>query len=120
MAHQEYDESKALEEYKTRNFWMLMTDLERDSYRLALQREKASHSEFCAERLPRWIATAGAEATERSQVGFRALSDQIHQRIQRDIWAGRLAINRCPQCSRIVKTPLTRQCLWCGYDWHGK
>jgi len=27
-------------------------------------------------------------------------------------------ISRCPVCERIVKTPLARQCLWCGHDWH--
>ena len=29
-----------------------------------------------------------------------------------------ICINRCPLCSRIVATPLARQCIWCHYDWH--
>jgi hypothetical protein len=27
-------------------------------------------------------------------------------------------INRCPRCHRVVRTPLARQCFWCGHDWH--
>ncbi len=27
-------------------------------------------------------------------------------------------INRCPKCSRIVRTPKAHQCLWCGHAWH--
>ncbi|TWU01057.1 hypothetical protein Pla52n_44280 [Stieleria varia] len=26
--------------------------------------------------------------------------------------------NRCSQCQRLVRTPVAKQCLWCGYDWH--
>ncbi len=29
-----------------------------------------------------------------------------------------LPINRCLECKRLVRTPLARQCLWCGHDWH--
>ena len=27
-------------------------------------------------------------------------------------------IHRCAKCSRILQSPESRQCLWCGYDWH--
>ena len=26
--------------------------------------------------------------------------------------------NRCSQCHRLARTPVAKQCLWCGYDWH--
>ena len=29
-----------------------------------------------------------------------------------------LHFNRCPRCSRILRTPQARQCFWCGHDWH--
>ena len=29
-----------------------------------------------------------------------------------------LRINRCPKCLTVVRTPMARQCLWCGHDWH--
>ena len=28
-------------------------------------------------------------------------------------------VNRCPRCRWVVRTPQARQCLWCGFDWHG-
>jgi len=120
MKTEDYDESKVLNEFLTRNFFELMTDLERRSYDLALKREKADHSSAAAERLPVWIAAAaaGADAETMSLQGRQALSARFGQRIQRDLWGGQIVINRCPRCSRIVKTPLARQCLWCGYDWH--
>ncbi|EGF27115.1 hypothetical protein [Rhodopirellula baltica] len=27
-------------------------------------------------------------------------------------------INRCPECSRIVRTLLAKQCSWCKHKWH--
>ena len=27
-------------------------------------------------------------------------------------------IHRCGKCSRILQSPKSQQCLWCGYDWH--
>lgn len=29
-----------------------------------------------------------------------------------------LNLNYCPQCGGIARTPLARQCRFCGYDWH--
>jgi len=28
-------------------------------------------------------------------------------------------VNRCPRCRWVVRTLQARQCLWCGFDWHG-
>jgi len=55
------------------------------------------------EPLMRQLATAFCRAGERV---LREHHDSIF-------------INRCPRCSRIAKTPLTRQCTWCRHDWHG-
>lgn len=27
----------------------------------------------------------------------------------------KIIINRCPECDRILETPRSRQCLWCGH-----
>lgn len=29
-----------------------------------------------------------------------------------------MSINRCPRCQRILVNEKSRQCLWCGHDWH--
>jgi hypothetical protein len=28
------------------------------------------------------------------------------------------AINLCPQCNQLARTPHARQCRYCGCDWH--
>ena len=30
----------------------------------------------------------------------------------------RVSIHRCPRCQRILVNDKSRQCLWCGFDWH--
>lgn len=30
----------------------------------------------------------------------------------------RVSIHRCARCERILVNEKSRQCLWCGYDWH--
>ncbi len=34
--------------------------------------------------------------------------------------AGSITIQRCPVCNKIVVTPITEQCNWCGSEWRGK
>ncbi|MCU1287375.1 MAG: hypothetical protein JWO13_3725 [Acidobacteriales bacterium] len=29
-----------------------------------------------------------------------------------------LAFNRCPNCDGLARTPRSRQCRFCGHDWH--
>jgi hypothetical protein len=54
-----------------------------------------------------------------------ALADGVEvfrRRVCRRVLAERGAevfVNRCPTCRRVVRTPQARQCLWCGFDWHG-
>jgi hypothetical protein len=32
--------------------------------------------------------------------------------------ADKIVINRCEKCEKLARTPLARQCRFCGYDWH--
>lgn len=113
-----YNEESALAEYITTNFSNLMTDFESKVYRLAMQRAKAEGEGPAAYRLPKWIKDAGPQVAVASEVGFAVVSKQITDRILREIDNGQIVINRCPACCKIVRTPLARQCLWCGFDWH--
>jgi hypothetical protein len=47
----------------------------------------------------------------------------FHERVLDRIWLEHqnlFQIARCLQCSRILKSPQARQCLWCGADWHSQ
>jgi hypothetical protein len=63
------------------------------------------------------------ERTERAQSDLARIADPIELRRERAIdrvfsqHLGEMEINRCPACNRIVRTPLARQCLWCGHTW---
>jgi hypothetical protein len=89
-----------------------------------LLREKATHSAGPAIRT-RLLAEYDKEINDEvlQLIGdnvdrVRAFQDRVANRIKEDVASGRLTVNRCPTCNRIVKTPLARQCLWCGHDWH--
>ena len=60
-----------------------------------------------------------ADVVEACSVGRDKFMDRIRDRILREL-ADVVVVNRCPQCSRVVRTPLARQCQWCKYKWHGR
>jgi hypothetical protein len=115
----EYNERDALGAYLTRHLTSLMTDFERRCYRLGVMREKAEASpdSRVAERLRAEWQEADQEVREALADGVGALRERIVERVQRE--RGALSVNRCPRCDRIARTPLAKQCFWCGHDWHG-
>jgi hypothetical protein len=113
-----YHEDEELDRFIIRNFSKLMTDFERRVWSLAIKREKALYPGCAADRLARWLQQETEEVIRASLAGSRAVQQQIRERILRDHEKGEVPINRCPVCERIVRTPMARQCLWCGHDWH--
>ncbi len=121
MKEKQYDEDEVLTMYLINNAQRFMTDFERQCVWLGITREKseASESEGIAKRLrERYDAEATEEIDEALSVGVWEYQQQIQRRLRREYDEGTLKIKRCPKCSRIVRTPLAQQCLWCGHDWH--
>jgi hypothetical protein len=54
----------------------------------------------------------------------RAFQTPYHQRVANavdrllDMRRDEIRENRCDKCHRLARTPVARQCLWCGHDWH--
>ena len=114
-----YNEAEVLQRYLADNLFLLMTDFERRAMQLASVREKATVDEVVAERvLPKWLLQESEEVRCASLAGSRAILQRVMERIETERREGTLAMNRCPSCQRIVHTPLAKQCLWCGFDWH--
>jgi hypothetical protein len=113
-----YNEAEVLERYLADNLYLLMTDFERRSLELAIKRKKATATESVADRLPKWLAGESEDVRRASLVDPGTIRERIKERVNRDLRDGTAVVNRCPRCQRIVRTPLARQCLWCGYDWH--
>lgn len=48
-----------------------------------------------------------------------AFCESVRQRIDQLMEVPEcIPINRCPACSRVVRTPIAKQCMWCKHDWH--
>ncbi len=118
----DYDEVAALTEYVWRHYAHLLTASEARAgiYRQPLDRDAATRAkgpEF-ADWLDRTYGPVDMPELQRELAGGRAVlylraRDRILREHQADVF-----INRCPACSRIVRSPVARQCLWCKHDWH--
>ena len=50
--------------------------------------------------------------------GRDSLRIRTRDRLLRE-YSDTIVINRCPQCKRIVRSPMSKQCQWCKHKWHG-
>lgn len=115
-----YDDDSELTRYIWRNCRHLLTDLERLTDRALIAEFKAEHtsSESFARTLrSRWAANDNAEVAAALADGTDAFRNRVRDRVLNEV-ADSLSINRCPECHRVILTPLAQQCLWCGHDWH--
>jgi rubrerythrin len=109
-----YDDEKELNAYISRNLLSYLGEFEVMVYQVSVKREKASRSGAVAERLRRDIECEPNEILEASKADHRTMFKRIHDRIH----SGQLNVNRCPKCNRVLRTPKSQQCFWCGHDWH--
>jgi hypothetical protein len=125
-----YDEQQALYRYVSEHQPERLTPLERLAERVGVVREKANHCDSDELSNMLW-KRCGAEASgpmaEQAFAligtdfdGLQAFRARVAERLEIEIANGRLVINRCPACSRVVRTPHARQCFWCGHDWHDR
>ncbi|MGE5110722.1 MAG: hypothetical protein ACM3JB_07700 [Acidobacteriaceae bacterium] len=49
--------------------------------------------------------------------GYDAFITRTAERILRDSRA-QIFLNHCPKCGELARTPVAKQCRFCGYDWH--
>jgi RNA polymerase subunit RPABC4/transcription elongation factor Spt4 len=52
--------------------------------------------------------------TEWSELHVRFLEGVYDRIIENNL----IVVSRCPQCTRILRTPKAKQCRWCHHDWH--
>jgi predicted RNase H-like HicB family nuclease len=107
----------SLEDYIWRYGKHLMTDLEQRADQVGLIRAKTRPDRQEAELLGLMGVTDGPDVDLALSAGWEVFRLSVCRRILSE--RGDEIINRCPRCRRVVRTPLARQCLWCGHDWHG-
>lgn len=115
----EYDEDRVLTRYVWDHFAGRMTDFERRVGDAIIGREKAAHvgANVSDALMARWGRTDDPEINAALADGAEAFRRRVRERVLAEA-AGAVFVNRCPRCERVVRTPLARQCLWCGHDWH--
>ena len=117
----EYNEGEVIKAYVTSYLKPYMTDFERRVYevaRLLMMKEKLRNHEAAVKRYADEIAKESDDVVQAAGVGFETFREQVRQRLLQALATGEVPIKRCPECNRVVRTPLAKQCLWCGQDWH--
>ena len=116
-----YDDEVALTEYVSKNFQHMMTPLE---LRVVLYSAPiVSNSEMeKARRIHEYCESKHGHVDDHDVLeAFKIDRDDFLLRVRQRVVHERkdeVFINRCPECSRIVRSPLARQCPWCKHDWH--
>ena len=116
----QYDEGHELREYIWRNYQHVLTERERSLYIAAIQELRARHASSYdqAEGIRRtrvyFFDEDVAEIVEHGPEDFRL---QCCDRLLAE-YGGEIYINRCERCRRIVVSPISCACLWCGHHWY--
>ena len=116
----EYHEDKLLTYYVWNHYLRFVTEFEWRVNKVIIGREKAAAAKTpsMAETVwTKWSGLNDAEIEVALADGIEAFRRQVRNRILSE-HAAEVFINRCPRCACIVRTPLARQCFWCGFDWH--
>ena len=121
MTCETYDDAVALRAYAFRHFPHLLTALERrvTEYSAPI----VSNSEhWKIQRLYKYLEERDGHVADETLLAALELpyDDRKRHTLDRLIAENRdqMIENRCPACTRLARTPLARQCLWCGHDWH--
>lgn len=118
----DYDETETLTRYVWQYCSHLLTEFERRVDKAGMAEIKASAAEergyTSQARIirERWGIGQDAEVQKALAGGYEAFRRRVAGRLLADP-AVSTTINRCPRCGRVVRTPLARQCLWCGHAW---
>ena len=49
--------------------------------------------------------------------GYGRFEFRVAERILKE-HSEKVRLNFCPNCRRLARTPLAKQCRFCGHDWH--
>lgn len=119
MSHA-YDEDRELTRYVAEYLGAFMTEFEARVWRaycLSAKRLQGASSNSLSPKLREWIGLDDPAVEAELADGPEAFRRRVRDRVLAEAWAA-AAVNRCPSCRRIVRTPQARQCFWCGCDWH--
>jgi hypothetical protein len=107
-----YDEERELNLYVYSNYRYLMRPIEiRASIVAELGSAQSNVVAIAAKRY------GGPEVDLLLTEGYEEFQTRVRVRLLTE-HADEIVLNRCTKCDRLVRTPLAKQCFWCGHDWH--
>ncbi len=114
-----YDDDRELTDYVWHNYAHLVTRQEWRVWQAVSIESKAGSASENMARLMRqhWGAINEPDVVEALRDGIPAFRQTVRERILAE-HPEEVFINRCTRCERIVARPKSKQCLWCGHDWH--
>ncbi|WP_146589050.1 hypothetical protein [Posidoniimonas polymericola] len=117
---EDYHDDTALRWYLNAYYPHLFSDEERCVIAIAVLRNKQSHRETPIDHAKDDIESYINGSDRIRQIIEGDIESYLDDAARRIISQKRedVFINRCPACQRIVRTPVAKQCLWCGHDWH--
>jgi hypothetical protein len=121
LAPDDYDDHVALRAYVAKHCRHFMTPLERRTTEYTVPITSETPPTEKARRIYAMLENRDGHVEDRETLNAFAVPSAERERnaidrLIRDCYA-LLPINRCPACERLVRTPLARQCLWCGHRW---
>lgn len=121
MTAETYDDDVALRAYVLRYFPHLMTPLERRVVEYTAPIISNSQ-ETKLQSLYKYLEERDGHVEDDVVVdAFKTPYDErVANAVARVISERRSEIveNRCGECQRLARTPVAKQCFWCGHDWH--
>ena len=114
-----YDDEDELATYVWNFYRQFLTPVESRAWPavFALAKARVGSVKFAEGLLKSKYLTDDPDVVAVLSDGPEAFRLRTAQRIVRDHGCD-VFINRCPRCTKVVRTPRARQCLWCGFDWH--
>lgn len=119
MEDKNYDEEKELDRYVLAYYPNLMTQLESLGQKAAFSEEKAQSSNSLAmenKLRDKWGSQNNPEVVAALSEGVDVFRRKVRNRILKE-HEKEVFLNRCHKCNKLVKTPMAKMCLWCGYSW---
>lgn len=86
-------------------------------YKLTHRGEKVANESRRKLYLKNGWMTEDAEITKLLDNGIDTFKENVVSRILNQC-SEKVYFNLCPNCNKLARTPLAKQCRHCGHDWH--
>ena len=118
----EYNEDYELRRYVWKNYNHALTARERALYAATMLELKARHASSPAmadslRQIPGYFHDQDVDLI--ASMGLSAFQQQCCERLLRE-FSTEIFINRCERCHRILPSPISCACIWCGHHWYDR